>query len=107
MDFRKIEFKKMKPHVSETDLVSFTKEIVDSFKVLAKNKNIDLEFITSERSLFVWIDPTMMDKVIFNVLSNAFKFTNEYGLIHLTISKNKTSAIIKIEDNGIGMTKKL
>jgi len=97
----------MKPHVSEIDLVSFAKEIVDSFKVLAKNKNIDLEFITSERSLFVWIDPTMMDKVIFNVLSNAFKFTNEYGLIHLTISKDKTSAIIKIEDNGIGMTKEV
>ena len=107
MDFRKIEFKKMKPHVSEIDLVSFVKEIVDSFKVLAKNKNIDLEFITSERCLFAWIDPTMMDKVIFNVLSNAFKFTNEYGLIHLTISKDTTNAIIKIEDNGIGMTKEV
>jgi ABC-type sugar transport system, periplasmic component len=107
MDFRKIEFKKMKPHVSETDLVSFTTEIVHSFKVLAKNKNIDLEFITTERSLFVWFDFTMIDKVIFNVLSNAFKFTNEYGRIHVTISKNKTSAIIKIEDSGIGMAKEI
>jgi len=107
MDFRKIEFKKMKPHVSETDLVSFTKEIVDSFKILAKNKNIDLEFITSERSLFIWIDPGMIDKVIFNVLSNAFKFTGDHGFIHLTISKNITSALIKIEDNGIGMSKEV
>ena len=104
MDFRKIEFKKMKLHVSEIDIVSFTKEIVDTFKVLAKNKNIDLEFITTERSLFVWFDTTMMDKVIFNVLSNAFKFTNEYGLVHVTITKNNADAIIKIEDNGIGMT---
>ncbi len=107
MDFRKIEFKKMKPHVSETDLVGFTKEIVDSFKVLAKNKNIDLEFFTSERSLFVWIDITMMDKVIFNVLSNAFKFTNDHGLVHVTMSKHNANAVIKIEDDGIGMTKEI
>ncbi|MDQ2720630.1 MAG: substrate-binding domain-containing protein [Bacteroidota bacterium] len=107
MDFRKIEFKKMKPHVSETDLVTFTKEIVDSFKVLAKNKNINLEFITSERSLFVWIDITMIDKVIFNILSNAFKFTNDHGFIHITISRNTNNALIKLEDDGIGMTKEV
>ncbi len=77
---------------------------MDSFKVLAKNKNIDLEFITTERSLFVWIDTTMMDKVIFNVLSNAFKFTNDHGLVHVTITKNNGNALIKIEDDGIGMT---
>jgi CheY-like chemotaxis protein len=104
MDFRKIEFKKMKLQVSETDLVSFTNEIADSFKVLAKNKNIDLQFLTSERSLFVWFDTTLIDKVIFNVLSNAFKFTKEHGLIHITISKNNEYAVIKIEDDGIGMT---
>ena len=107
MDFRKIEFKKMKLHVSEIDLVSFTKEIVDSFKILAKNKNIDLEFFTTERCLYVWCDTTLMDKVIFNILSNAFKFTNEYGLVHVTITKNSAEAIIKIEDNGIGMTREV
>ncbi len=107
MDFRKIEFTKMTPHVSEIDLVSFTKEIVDSFKALAKNKNIDLEFITTERSLFVWFDATMIDKVIFNVLSNAFKFTNKHGLVHVTISKDSVNATIKIEDDGIGMTKEV
>jgi len=107
MDFRKIEFKKMKPHVAETDLISFTNEIVDSFKVLAKNKNIDLKFFTTERSLFVWMDTTMIDKVIFNVLSNAFKFTNDHGLIHVTVSKDNNNAIIKIEDDGIGMTKEV
>jgi signal transduction histidine kinase/DNA-binding response OmpR family regulator len=107
MDFRKIEFSRMKPHVCETDLVSFAGEIVDSFKILAKNKKVDLEFITKERSLPVWIDITMIDKVIFNVLSNAFKFTMENGLIHVTIAKNDTNALITIEDNGIGMTKEI
>ncbi len=104
MDFRKIEFRKMKLHVSENDLVSFTHEIVDSFGILAKNKNIDLEFLTSERNLNVWFDPTMIDKVIFNILSNAFKFTKEFGNVYVAISKDDENAIIKIEDNGVGMT---
>ncbi|MEO8413625.1 MAG: substrate-binding domain-containing protein [Ginsengibacter sp.] len=107
MDFRKIEFKKMKLKVSENDLVSFTHEIVNSFRVLAKNKSIDLEFLTSERSLQVWFDSTMIDKVIFNVLSNAFKFTKEHGNISVSISKNDKNAIIKIEDDGIGMSKEV
>ena len=105
MDFRKIEFKKMIPRVSENDLIDFTHEIVNSFTVLAKSKNIDLEFLTSERSLYLWFDPTMIDKVIFNVLSNAFKFTKEHGHIHVSISKSDNCAVIKIQDDGIGMTK--
>jgi signal transduction histidine kinase/DNA-binding response OmpR family regulator len=107
MDFRKIEFKKMKLKVSENDLVSFTHEIVNSFRVLAKNKSIDLEFLTSERSLYIWFDTTMIDKVIFNVLSNAFKFTKEHGNISVSISKDNTNAIIKIEDDGVGMSKEV
>ncbi len=107
MDFRKIEFKKMKLHVSEIDIISFTNEIVNSFKILAKNKNIDLKFFTAERSLYVWMDTTMIDKVIFNVLSNAFKFTSDHGLIHITVSKDNNNAIVKIEDDGIGMTKEV
>jgi signal transduction histidine kinase len=107
MDFRKIEFKKMKLQVSENDLVSFTHEMVNSFRVLAKNKNIDLQFLTTERSLYAWFDTTMIDKVIFNVLSNAFKFTKEHGSINVSISKNNECAIIKIADDGVGMTKEV
>lgn len=105
MDFRKIEFKKMQLKASANDIIAFTKEIVSSYEVLARNKNINLKFITSERSLEVWFDITMIDKVIFNLLSNAFKFTKENGFIYVTISKSKEFAIIQIEDNGIGMTK--
>jgi len=107
MDFRKIEFNKMKLKVSENDLVTFTHEIVNSFNVLAKNKSIDLEFLTSERVLFVWFDTTMIDKVIFNVLSNAFKFTKESGSINVSVSRNDERAVIKIEDDGLGMSKEV
>ncbi|MEO8853741.1 MAG: substrate-binding domain-containing protein [Ginsengibacter sp.] len=107
MDFRKIEFKKMKLTVSENDLVSFVQEIVFSFNPLAKNKNIDLKFFTSERSLFIWFDMGMMDKVIFNIISNAFKFTKENGNIYVSLSKKENIAVITIEDDGIGMTREV
>ena len=107
MDFRKIEFKKMKLQVSENDLVCFTHEIVNSFRVLAKNKDVDLQFLTSERSLYAWFDVTMIDKVIFNVLSNAFKFTKEHGSILVSVSKNGNNAVIQIQDDGIGMSKEV
>jgi signal transduction histidine kinase/DNA-binding response OmpR family regulator len=103
MDFRKIEFNKMKVRASENDLVGFVKEITESYEVLARKKQIGLRFFTNERVMPTWFDVTMIDKVIFNLLSNAFKFTKENGFIHVTVSKLGSMAIIKVEDNGVGM----
>jgi len=89
---------------SQVDLIGFVNEITSSYNVLAKNKHINLNFFTSEKTLNVWFDVTMIDKVIFNLLSNAFKFTKENGYIYVTISKNNQYAIIKVEDNGVGMS---
>ena len=103
MDFRKIEFNKMQLRASANDLISFVNEIVSSYDTLAHNKNISLKFLTSEKNLQVWFDMTMIDKVIFNLLSNAFKFTKENGYIHVCVQKDNSNAIIIIEDNGLGM----
>ena len=105
MDFRKIEVDKMKIRASENDVVSFVTDIVHSYKSIASKRNIDLRLITKERQLNVWFDVNMLDKVIFNLLSNAFKFTKDNGFIHvyLTKSGNNKETIIKIEDNGVGM----
>jgi DNA-binding response OmpR family regulator len=98
MDFRKIEVDKMKLKASENDLIAFVSDI---------KRNIDLRLITKERRLDVWIDVTKLDKVIFNLLSNAFKFTKDNGYIHVYINKSETgdNVVIKIEDNGVGMSK--
>jgi signal transduction histidine kinase/DNA-binding response OmpR family regulator len=107
IDFRKIEVGKMQLKATENDLISFVSEIVNSYKSIANKKNIDLRIITAENHLSVWFDVNMFDKVIFNLLSNAFKFTKENGYVHVNIFKNpeKDAAIIKVEDNGVGMTK--
>ncbi len=107
MDFRKLELNKMKLELQETDLVQFLQEIVNAFAVFAKQHHIDCRVITNETTLPVWIDCEKIEKVFFNILSNAFKFTGDNGFIHLTIKKDDVSneAVIKVQDSGIGMGK--
>jgi signal transduction histidine kinase/DNA-binding response OmpR family regulator len=105
MDFRKIEVDKMRLRASENDVINFVSEIMQSYKSIAHKRNIDLRMMTNERQLDVWFDTNMLDKVVFNLLSNAFKFTKDNGYIHIYTNKseNGNEAVIKVEDNGIGM----
>nr|WP_262485762.1 substrate-binding domain-containing protein [Cnuella takakiae] len=106
MDFRKIEAGKMKIKVAEQDLVAFINEMLQHFKPVAKKRGIDLRLLTTERHLLMYFDADMLDKVMFNLLSNAFKFTTDGGLIHVALSKSENNelALIKVEDNGMGMS---
>lgn len=105
IDFRKIEVNKMQLHASENDLVQFTNEIIEPFKALASKRKIDLRIVSKHRNIPVWFDNSMLDKVMFNLLSNAFKFTSDNGFIHVLLDKSAAGdmALIKVEDNGIGM----
>jgi len=107
MDFRKIEEKKMMLKASETDLILFVKDVMSAFDKVAQKRKIDFGLETDFESLDVWFDPDMLDKVIFNLLSNAFKFTNDRGKITINISTDEShrNAIILVEDNGLGMSK--
>jgi signal transduction histidine kinase/DNA-binding response OmpR family regulator/ABC-type xylose transport system substrate-binding protein len=105
IDFRKIEFNKMKVRSAETDLVTFTNDVIQVFHEIAAKRNIDCRLLTKERTLPVWIDVGIMDQVLFNLLSNAFKFTADNGSVLISIEKEieKNQAILKVEDTGIGM----
>jgi len=105
IDFRKIDYEKMRVRATENDLLAFTKEIIDLFKDIAYKRNIDLRMVSSETHLSAWFDTNMLDKVLFNLLSNAFKFTHDSGKIIVTIEKNNetNSVELKVEDNGAGM----
>lgn len=107
MDFRKIESGKMLVQASENDLVEFTQEIVEAYLKMAKSKGIQLDFFTTEKKLKVWFDVNMLDKVLFNLLSNAFKFTEKGGKIKVSVLCDPIAeqAIIQVEDTGRGMSK--
>lgn len=104
IDFRKLEFNKMQVRASENDLVLFINEVMDIFQPTARKRGIDCRMVTSERNLPVWIDTGMMDKMMFNLLSNAFKFTPDHGSILVRLEKQHSRAVITVEDSGIGMS---
>lgn len=107
MDFRKIEEGKMKLHASENNISLFVKEIANSFSDIARKKSISYTITTKANDLYVWFDETMLDKVLFNLLSNAFKFTSENGTISVSVDRleHESMALIRVEDTGVGMSK--
>lgn len=104
LDLRKADASKLKLKATEQDLVAFTRDIVQDFQRKADRQRIDLRLLTSQPSLPVWFDTEKLDKVLFNLLSNAFKYTPKGGFIHLQISTDGQQAFISISDNGTGMT---
>jgi signal transduction histidine kinase/AraC-like DNA-binding protein/CheY-like chemotaxis protein len=105
MDFRKIEEAKMKLRASENNITEFITEITNAFAEIANKKKISFRVDSRDGALKVWFDVNMLDKILFNILSNAFKYTNDHGSITVSVNKDisNTNAIIKIEDSGIGM----
>ncbi len=103
LEMRKLDAGKMELELSQNDLVAFIKDIVSDFNVKAKQKHIDLQFISPFKELSFAFDVEKLDKVLFNIISNAFKYTPDGGLIHVSILKNTDKIEINIADNGIGM----
>ncbi|MBZ4041074.1 hybrid sensor histidine kinase/response regulator [Flavobacterium hibisci] len=109
LDFRKAQSGELKLKVTKTDILSYSKNIFDSFKEMAFNKKIKLNFIAEAESIEGWIDNDKYDKILYNLLSNALKFTNKYGNVDLFIRlKKNTDEILVIEviDDGIGIPPK-
>lgn len=104
LELRKFDAGKMKVQLTEQDLVAFLKEIISDFKLKAKNQQIDLQLITPLDEVPFWFDLEKLDKVIFNLIANAFKYTNSGGMIHVTLLKNHDSVDIIVADSGLGMT---
>ena len=100
MDLRKIDKGQMQMRMQETDMVGFINDIHTLFQHQAKAKNINLAFSHDAPTLPVWIDRRNFDKVIMNILSNAFKFTPTGGDINIQLTHDDANARIAISDNG-------
>ena len=103
LDFRKIQNKKMKLMVEKTDIIQFIPTIMEHFYLIAQEKNIDFQFITDTDSLFLWIDKDKFEKIVFNLLSNAFKYTPNDKSITLKVELQYNSANISVIDQGPGI----
>lgn len=117
MDIRKLDKGQMHLKFRETDIVGFINDLMQTFNYQAQKKNITFTFekeLEGADSLKVWIDPNNFDKVLMNVLSNAFKYTHEGGNIEVLLKTGHNDAYrgalkdyfeIDITDNGIGIDK--
>ncbi len=103
LDLNKLEAGKLPLKAQKRDLRLSLSAIVNSFQNFSEQRNINLNFISEVKSLETYIDPDKFEKIISNLLSNAFKFTNEGDRVLVKLLKNNQQAEIHIKDNGIGI----
>jgi ligand-binding sensor domain-containing protein/signal transduction histidine kinase/DNA-binding response OmpR family regulator len=103
MDFRKAETHHLQLKTERHDLVSFLEEIYTSFREVSLAKNISLSFIHNCENCFVYFDPEQLEKVFFNLLTNAFKFTPEGGRIAMSLEQCDNQVTVQVTDNGRGI----
>lgn len=107
LDFRKLDQNKLQLQPSRQSLNEFLRNIYTAFEVLAKQKNISYNFYPYKGGDDIWIDVDKMEKVVYNLLSNAFKYTQENGRIVMFAEADLDSNqfVIKVSDTGIGIDK--
>jgi len=108
LDFRKMEFREFKLQPTEGDIVKTVKEICYSFSDLSDMKNISLSFHANVDSYVTFYDRDKFEKILFNLLSNAFKYTHSKGSIEVSINseaanKENEEVEIIVRDSGIGI----
>lgn len=110
LDFRKMEEQELKLQVKEGDLIFFAKDVFDSFQDLSERKKINFSFTCDIEKFNTLFDHDKVERILFNLLSNAFKFTFEGGSINFEIEKKSSNTpdqsewiAMKIQDSGIGI----
>lgn len=104
LDFRKVEQGKMKLNLTRGNWNTFIEQIYFSFKEFSEQTNITYTFHKTEDSIHGLIDTDKVEKILYNLLSNAFKFTTE-GEINLSIKKDGNRILVTLQDTGIGIPK--
>lgn len=109
LDFRKAEENKLKLDLTYGNIINHLRKIAESFNVLTETRKIDLQFVSYEAELFMQFDKDKIEKIVNNLLSNAFKFNHEGGSIHMITqllrTENREVLTIKVKDMGIGIGK--
>ncbi|MGH2624798.1 MAG: ATP-binding protein, partial [Sphingobacterium sp.] len=107
LDLKKVDSKKLKIDLTLGDIIAQIREHVDSFMDLAAAKHIGLLFHTNKSSLYTYFDQEKLERIIFNLLSNALKFTDKSGKVEISLIVNDVEPPneleIKVSDTGIGI----
>ena len=107
LTFRKLESSNEPIRASQGDLVQFIHQIFRYFEDAARIREIDYSLQSKEKEILAWFDYEKLENVFFNLLSNAFKFTPDRGVISVKIYKKEAAVQICVCDNGNGIKKEL
>lgn len=103
MDFRKAETNHLKLEIGAYNLIEFLQQIYQNFQEAALAKKIQLQFQYHTTNLTAYFDAQQLEKVFFNLLNNAIKFTQEGGLVTLSVIETDKKIHIQVSDNGRGI----
>ncbi|MDQ6471639.1 two-component regulator propeller domain-containing protein [Flavobacterium sp. LHD-80] len=104
MDFRKLENHQVALESANGNIVKFTKEIFLSFIEYAKDGGYDYTFETSDEEILVYFDRYKLERVFYNLISNAFRYTPKGGSINIKINHDSENLFIAVEDSGVGIS---
>ncbi|WP_291861716.1 ATP-binding protein [Marinilabilia sp.] len=104
IDLRKLDQGELALTISRFDIVAFTAGVVESFQVLASKKGVDLDFFSSEDKLEVWLDTDKTEKILYNLLANALKYTPGGKSILVSVAENAGRFSLVVQDQGMGMS---
>ena len=94
----------MKLQCQETDMVQYVGNILKSYDYMAKERNMDFRYKPAVDKLNVWLDRSALDKVVDNLLSNAFKYTYDGGSIEVRVAEGeRNTAVLQVVDTGMGI----
>jgi signal transduction histidine kinase/ligand-binding sensor domain-containing protein/DNA-binding response OmpR family regulator len=110
LDFRKMEVQEVKLHPAIGDIVRFTEDVSHSFMDIAEKKGIQFSFSSNVSNLEIYFDKDKIEKILFNLLSNAFKYTHDNGQVSISLIYNMPvneesdgTLVIEVRDTGIGI----
>ncbi|MBX2874885.1 MAG: response regulator [Saprospiraceae bacterium] len=113
LDFRKLDQGSLNVRVRRGDIKAFIENVTQPFQFLANKKSIDFDLGHSESDIYTFFDPDLIEKIMYNLLSNAFKFTPAGGTIRVEVKErymqNKSGkdpfVEIRVQDDGIGISR--
>jgi DNA-binding response OmpR family regulator/anti-sigma regulatory factor (Ser/Thr protein kinase) len=104
LEFRKSEQGHLKIKVSQYDIVSFIYEIYLSFSEYANYRQVKFDFECKADKIDVWFDAVQLQKVFYNLIANAFKYTPQGGTIKVIVEQNAETVSVRVLDSGIGIS---
>ena len=105
LEFDKHQHGKLSLRLQQTDVVKLLRDITMGFNDMAYNKEMNLQFVPFAKHEEMYVDRSYIDKIVYNLLSNAFKYTPRKGDVTVRVKKEDDHLVVRVEDTGIGVPK--